>query len=57
MNYRLEQPYQHAAFSVTHLTQEVMWTPEEKLAELDRSFHFIIHFFFKYELKIGSVGI
>lgn len=37
VNYRLEQPYQHAAFAATRLTQQIMWTPEEKLAELPRA--------------------
>lgn len=35
VNYRLEQPYQHAAFGVQHLTAETQWTQEERLAELD----------------------
>lgn len=33
-NYRLEQPYQHALFSMSVLTIEVMYTPEQKLETL-----------------------
>lgn len=32
----MEQPYSHAAAGVLHLTQETMWTPEEKLAQLEK---------------------
>jgi insulysin len=31
----MEQPYQHAIYFVTYLTQEVLWTPAEKLQALE----------------------
>ncbi|KAJ3416993.1 hypothetical protein HDV05_007475 [Chytridiales sp. JEL 0842] len=33
-NWYMEQPYQHAMYFVTYLTQEVLWTPAEKLQAL-----------------------
>jgi insulysin len=64
VNYRLEQPYQHAAFFATHLTQETMWKPEEKLALLDRSSRFSLSnqnstdpSFFKTNLDITATSL
>ncbi|KAG0267649.1 Insulinase (Peptidase M16) [Actinomortierella ambigua] len=33
-NFQLEAPYQHAMYYMSYLTQEKLWTHEEKLAEL-----------------------
>ncbi|KAG0316487.1 Insulinase (Peptidase M16), partial [Dissophora globulifera] len=33
-NFRLEAPHQHAMYYMSYLTQEKLWTQEEKLAEL-----------------------
>ncbi|KAI8904966.1 Metalloenzyme, LuxS/M16 peptidase-like protein [Powellomyces hirtus] len=34
-NWAMESPHQHAIYHVSYLTQEKLWTHEEKLAELD----------------------
>lgn len=38
INWELEQPYQHAAFGVMHLSQETSWLPATKLAVLPSTF-------------------
>ncbi|SPO41170.1 related to STE23 - Metalloprotease involved in a-factor processing [Pseudozyma flocculosa] len=35
-NFSMEEPYRHAHFYLTYLLQDKMWTPREKLAELER---------------------
>ncbi|KAN0065153.1 metalloprotease [Thecaphora frezii] len=34
-NFNMEEPYRHAHFYMTYLLQNKMWTPKEKLAELE----------------------
>ncbi|KAJ3300130.1 Insulinase (Peptidase M16) [Borealophlyctis nickersoniae] len=34
-NWAMESPHQHAIYSTTYITQEKLWTHEEKLAELE----------------------
>lgn len=35
-NFAIEEPYRHATFYTTYLLQEKMWTPQEKLCELEQ---------------------
>ncbi|SPO45716.1 related to STE23 - Metalloprotease involved in a-factor processing [Moesziomyces antarcticus] len=41
-NFAIEEPYRHAGFYTTYLLHEKMWTPQEKLRELE-------------ELSVGAV--
>lgn len=34
-NFALEPPYQHALYSLSYIIHEKLWTPEEKLLELE----------------------
>ncbi|SJX63498.1 related to STE23-Metalloprotease involved in a-factor processing [Sporisorium reilianum f. sp. reilianum] len=35
-NFAIEEPYRHATYYTTYLLQERMWTPQEKLRELEQ---------------------